>query len=67
MPTCNRLDLQTIGSQLIMPKNLLNHWHACLIKIFPTMYILPYWSISPPLAICRTLLCYGRLRNLSYV
>ena len=31
------------------------------------MYIMPYWSISPPLAICRTLLCYGRLHNLSYV
>ena len=26
MSTCNRLDLQTIGSQPIMPKNLSNQW-----------------------------------------
>ena len=26
MSTCNRLDLRTLGSQLIMPKNLLDHW-----------------------------------------
>ena len=26
MSTCNRLDLQTIGSQSIMPKNLPDHW-----------------------------------------
>ena len=26
MSTCNRLDLQTLGCQLIMPKNLPNHW-----------------------------------------
>jgi hypothetical protein len=26
MSTCNRLDLQTIGSQPIMPKNLPDHW-----------------------------------------
>ena len=25
MSTCNRLDLQTLGSQLIMPKNLTDH------------------------------------------
>ena len=25
MSTCNRLDLQTLGSQLIMPKNLPDH------------------------------------------
>ena len=25
MSTCNRLDLQTLGSQPIMPKNLSNH------------------------------------------
>jgi hypothetical protein len=25
MSTCNRLDLQTLGSQPIMPKNLLDH------------------------------------------
>ena len=26
MSTCNRLDLQTLGSQPIMPKNLPDHW-----------------------------------------
>ena len=26
MSTCSWLDLQTLGSQLIMPKNLLDHW-----------------------------------------
>ena len=25
MLTCNRLDLQTLGSQLVMPKNLPDH------------------------------------------
>ena len=26
MSTCNRLDLQTLGYQLVMPKNLPDHW-----------------------------------------
>ena len=31
MSTCRRLDLQTLGSQLVMPKNLPDHWidHSC--------------------------------------
>ena len=28
MSTCNRLDLQTLGCQLVMPKNLPNHWSS---------------------------------------
>ena len=28
MLTCNWLDLQTLGSQPIMPKNLPNHWEV---------------------------------------
>ena len=28
MSTCNRLDLQTLGSQPVMPKNLPDDWHA---------------------------------------
>ena len=28
MSTCNRLDLQTLGSQPIMPKNLPDHRHT---------------------------------------
>jgi hypothetical protein len=26
MSTCNRLDLQTLGSLPVMPKNLPDHW-----------------------------------------
>ena len=26
MPTCSRLDLPTVGSQPVMPKNLPSHW-----------------------------------------
>ena len=26
MSTCNQLDLQTLGSQPVMPKNLPDHW-----------------------------------------
>ena len=26
MSTCNRLDLQTLGSQPVVPKNLSDHW-----------------------------------------
>ena len=32
MSTCNRLDLQTLGSQLIVLKNLPNHWYGWLQK-----------------------------------
>ena len=28
MSTCNRLELQTLGSQPVMPKNLPNQWLA---------------------------------------
>ena len=28
MSTCNRLDLQTLGSQPVMPKNLPDHWSS---------------------------------------
>ena len=30
MSTCNRLDLQTLGSQPVMPKNLPDHWRQLL-------------------------------------
>ena len=33
MSTCNRLDLQTLGSQPVMPTNLPNHW--CLPSPIP--------------------------------
>ena len=31
MSTCNRLDLQTLGSQPVMPKNLPNHWSNFMV------------------------------------
>ena len=33
MSTCNWLDLQTLGSQLAMPKILLGHWSSNLEKV----------------------------------
>jgi hypothetical protein len=33
MSTCNRLDLQTLGSQLIMPKNLPNHCNHLVVMV----------------------------------
>ena len=30
MSTCNRLDLGTLGSQPVMPKNLPGHWIGVL-------------------------------------
>jgi hypothetical protein len=35
MSTCSRLDLQTLGSQPIMPKNLPDHWTRKLPKSLP--------------------------------
>ena len=32
MWTCNRLDLQPLGSQPVMPKNLPNHWYRWICK-----------------------------------
>ena len=29
MSTCNHLDLQTLGSRPIVPKNLPDHWSLC--------------------------------------
>ena len=40
MSTCNRLDLQTLGSQLVMPKSLPDHWPNRLrSKSFGSMLI----------------------------
>ena len=33
MSACNRLDLQKLGSQLIMPKNLPDHWMVSSIAL----------------------------------
>ena len=42
--TCNQFDLQTLGSQLVMPKNLLDHWTAGKLPISVEEYI-EYTSI----------------------
>ena len=34
MSTCNRLDLQTLGSQPVMPKNLPDHCSECCFSKF---------------------------------
>ena len=39
MSTCNRLDLQTLGSQPIMPKNLPDNWHVHF-KVFAHINVL---------------------------
>jgi hypothetical protein len=36
--TCNRLDLQTLGSQPIMPKTLPGHWSRARLPI--SVYVL---------------------------
>ena len=45
MSTCNQLDLQTLGSQPIMPKNILNHY-ATLPTLQTCMVIGPAREVS---------------------
>ena len=42
MSTCNQLDLQTLGSQPVMPKNLPDHWHT-LLEFVCLVYMLGIW------------------------
>ena len=50
MSTCNRLDLQTLGSYLVMPKNLPNHWlRSRGVWLDPTLNTSP----KPYLVKCR--------------
>ena len=48
MSTCNRLNLKTVGSQPIMPKNLPNHcpWGNCQASI-PQTTLPPYLTPTP--------------------
>ena len=42
MSTCNRLNLQTLGSQPVMSKNLPDHWikHGCdLLGLRPILIV----------------------------
>ena len=66
MSTCNHLDLQTLGSQASMPKNLPDHWpialinysasKPCLLKSFSLLVFTPLILehdmpiVNPPLA-----------------
>ena len=34
MSTCNRLDLETLGSQPIMPINLPKHWYMATLMVY---------------------------------
>ena len=38
--TCNRLDLQILGSQPIMPKNLSNHWYEIVVYPYKGLFTL---------------------------
>ena len=48
MSTCNRLDLQALGSQPILPKNLLDHCRInpklCSITLVATKVGMILWS-----------------------
>ena len=38
MSACNQLDLGTLGSQPVMPKNLPNHWNRQLVTDEPVEF-----------------------------
>ena len=47
MSTCNRLDLQTLGYQRVMPKNLPDQYGGVLIQVTPSFGChLFFWSLS---------------------
>ena len=51
MSTCDRWDLQTLGSQLILPRNLPNHWATAASG---HIYLIPYaFSTSKNLRIMQ--------------
>ena len=43
MWTRNGLDLQTVGSQLVMPKNLPDHWGGNFAEHF---FVKPKWHLT---------------------
>ena len=52
MSTCNRLDLQTLGSQPIMPKNLPDQWCEVALRITRERERLSQLELgSPPLLV----------------
>ena len=59
MWTCNRLDLQTLGFQLIMPKNLPDHWTEPHLAIASGVGSIPHWAILVTLAMILPNICYG--------
>ena len=46
MPTRNQLDLQTLGSQLVMPKNLPDHWIKVKRPLRPSITPTPVIFVS---------------------
>ena len=67
MSTCSRLDLQTLGSQLVIFKNLPDHWAASGPKNLAPTSIESAGENGFTLAICRTskvsLRWMGEIRN----
>ena len=45
--TCNRLDLQTLGSQPIMSKNLPDHWSQTVPALSTSYLLIDPFSLPP--------------------
>ena len=66
MSTCNRLDLQTLGSRPVMPKNLLDHW-CCSVLL--TKFGLSNVSedLSLGLKVCHSRLTFFSFQKAEYL
>ena len=52
MSTCNRLDSETLGYRLVMPKNLPEHWWNLTLRLHITTFSFAYFpSTHPPIYI----------------
>jgi hypothetical protein len=58
MSTCNRLDLQTLGSQPIMPKNLPDHCFRPLGKHLRIIMIITTTDSFQAVTVCQFAMCY---------
>ena len=79
MSTCNRLELQTLGSQSVMPKNLPNHWMGAKPQSSFYYYILHYLQlhsnaevfiydvfVSEKNSICRVVTIFQNVETLDF-
>ena len=46
MSTCNRLDLQTLGPQPVMPRNLPRHWGGGGVSFLSSVSFIPHGNDS---------------------